>query len=184
MIRRGSKLIGHVTQAQAKAKGDAQSSLGIMFDRVQAKGGETMDVRAAIQAIAAPRSNAMADEGAMGGGEMGAPAGGAPMPQSGGAALGGVGNTVGGASRTAGDVGSAAGQTAGGAVGAAGQTVGGVGAGAGSTMGATATGVTGLPGVQISNQLSNITNGSVLVSNDTNLHLDSGTQMVLRVISQ
>ena len=45
-------------------------------------------------------------------------------------------------------------------------------------------GVTGLPGVQISNQLSNSINGSVLVSNDKNLHLDSGTQMVLRVVSQ
>ena len=57
VIRRGSKLIGHVTQAQARAKGDAQSALGIMFDRVQGKGGETMDVHAAIQAIAAPRGD-------------------------------------------------------------------------------------------------------------------------------
>ena len=183
VIRRGSKLIGHVTQAQAKAKGDTQSALGIMFDRVQGKGGETMDVHAAIQAIAAPRASAMADEGTMAGGEMSGPAGGAGMPQGGGGALGGVGNTVGGAARTAGDVGSAAGQSAAGAAGAAGQTVGGAAAGAGSATG-TAAGVTGLPGVQISNQLSNSTNGSVLVSNDKNLHLDSGTQMVLRVVSQ
>ena len=45
-------------------------------------------------------------------------------------------------------------------------------------------GVVGMPGVQISSELSNATNGTVLVSGAKDIRLDSGTQMVLRVAGQ
>src|SRR3979490_443818 len=33
VIPRGAKLVGHVTQASARAKGESESSLGIVFDK-------------------------------------------------------------------------------------------------------------------------------------------------------
>src|SRR6266849_5746706 len=33
VIPKGSKLVGHVTQASARAKGESESSLGIVFDK-------------------------------------------------------------------------------------------------------------------------------------------------------
>jgi hypothetical protein len=51
-------------------------------------------------------------------------------------------------------------------------------------LNASSRGVVGLPGVQMSNELSNSTNGTVLVSNDKDIRLDSGTQMVLHVVAQ
>lgn len=49
----GSKVIGHVTQAQARAKGDPQSSLGIVFDKVELPGGKEWPIQGQIQAVAA-----------------------------------------------------------------------------------------------------------------------------------
>jgi hypothetical protein len=35
LIPSGTKVIGHVTQAQARSKGDPQSSLAIVFDKFE-----------------------------------------------------------------------------------------------------------------------------------------------------
>lgn len=51
LIPSGSKLIGHVTQAQARAKGDASSTLGIAFDKLEVKGKE-LAMTGTVQAIA------------------------------------------------------------------------------------------------------------------------------------
>src|SRR4051794_955400 len=40
IIPRGSKLIGHITQASARGKGDADSTLGIAFDHAVLKNGQ------------------------------------------------------------------------------------------------------------------------------------------------
>ncbi len=52
-IPNGSKVIGHVTQAQARSKGDPQSSLGIVFDKVELPGGKEWPIQGQIQAVAA-----------------------------------------------------------------------------------------------------------------------------------
>src|SRR5215471_8600618 len=53
IIARGSKLVGHVTQASARAKGEAESSLGIVFDKAILKNGEEIPLNNfAIQALA------------------------------------------------------------------------------------------------------------------------------------
>jgi hypothetical protein len=51
-IPSGSKVIGHVTQAQARSKGDPQSSLGIVFDKIELPGGKELPMQGYIQAIA------------------------------------------------------------------------------------------------------------------------------------
>ncbi len=47
----GSMVIGHVTQAQARSKGDAQSSLGIVFDRIELTTEKTFPIQGYIQAV-------------------------------------------------------------------------------------------------------------------------------------
>lgn len=48
----GSKVIGHITQAQARSKGDPQSSLGIVFDKIELAGGKELPMQGYIQAVA------------------------------------------------------------------------------------------------------------------------------------
>jgi hypothetical protein len=51
LIPSGSKVTGHVTQAQARAKGDSNSTLGIAFDKIQVSGKE-LPMTGTLQAIA------------------------------------------------------------------------------------------------------------------------------------
>src|SRR6266849_6156211 len=90
VIPKGSKLVGHVTQASARAKGESESSLGIVFDKAILKNGQEIPLNVAIQAIASAQSGASAagsDMDTMGG--MGASAAGSGMA-GGRGALGGV----------------------------------------------------------------------------------------------
>src|SRR3989442_8471845 len=113
IIPKGSKLIGHVTEAKARAKGESESALGIVFDKAVLKNGEEVGLNVAIQAMAAAQSSAAAagsdfDTMAGAGGSM-AGSGSA----AGRGALGGVASTAGGAvggvTNTAANVGGAAG---------------------------------------------------------------------------
>lgn len=54
VIPRGSKVTGHVTEASARAKGDASSQLGIAFDKISLKSGKELPLKASIQAIGPP----------------------------------------------------------------------------------------------------------------------------------
>ncbi len=52
MVPRGSKVVGHVTEAKARSKSDPESSLGIVFDKFVRSGGEDTPVSGVIQAVA------------------------------------------------------------------------------------------------------------------------------------
>jgi hypothetical protein len=56
-IPRGSKVTGHVTEAKARSKGDPQSALGIVFDKISLPGGKDLAIKGEIQAVA-PNPNA------------------------------------------------------------------------------------------------------------------------------
>src|SRR4029077_11029599 len=60
VIPKGAKLVGHVTQASARAKGESESSLGIMFDKAILKDGREIPLNVGIQAIASAQSGASA----------------------------------------------------------------------------------------------------------------------------
>src|SRR5713226_5771936 len=97
VIPKGSKLVGHVTQASARANGQAESTLGIVFDKAILKNGEEIPLSVAIQALASAQSSAAVaggDMDTMGG--MGAPAAGSGM-SGGRGAVGGVTSAAGGA---------------------------------------------------------------------------------------
>src|SRR5437879_1822154 len=184
VIPKGSKVVGHVTQASARAKGESESALGIVFDKAILKNGEEIPLSVGIQAIAAAQNNASAagsDMDMMG--SMGASAAG-----SGRGALGGVTSAAGGAAgavtNTAANVAGAAGgavnsaANAGGSI--AGASKGAVGGlNAAGQLTSNSQGVFGLNGLNLNAAASNSTQGSVITSAGKNVHLDSGTRMLL-----
>lgn len=180
VIPKGSKLIGHVTQAQAKGQGESQSSLGVVFDRAIPKHGPEMPVNLVIQAVAAAQStaSAMADEGSLMGSASGMGSGSASggASRSGGGLVGGAGSAVGAVTTTAGQAVGATANTATSATGA----VNGPHSGVTGMLNSTSSGVIGLKGLSLSSEGSNFSQGSLIVSSTRNVHLDSGTQMLLR----
>jgi hypothetical protein len=188
VIPKGSKLVGHVTKASARAKGESESALGITFDKAILKNGQEIPLKVAIQALASAQSSASAagpDLDAFGGAGASAAGSGAAGGRG---ALGGVTSTAGGAAgavtNTAASVGGVAAGTANAATSAGGSVI---GASKGAIGGLNAVGqltsnsqgVFGLNGLNLSAAGSNATQGSVITSAGKNVHLDSGTQMLL-----
>ena len=169
IVPKGSRLVGHVTEAKAQSKGEANSSLGITFDRAVVKNGTSIPVSLSIQAIGRAQT-AVAESGDD---MMTSTGGGAAVSSSsrtsGGGLLTGVGST-------AGRVGNTASSTAGAAASSAGS-----GPLASGSLTSSSQGVIGLHGLSLAADASNSTQGSVITSNGGNVHLDSGTEMILRV---
>lgn len=182
VIPKGSRLIGHVTQAKARAKGESESSLGIVFDRALLKGGQESTLHLVIQAMTSAQTvnSASLGEGD-GGGLVGGSAGGSGSAggrASGGGVLGGatstVGSTVGGVSHTAG-------QTVGTATQTTASTTGGLkSTNIAGALTSNSTGVIGMQGLSLVTQASNTTQGSLITSSNKNVRLESGTQLLLR----
>jgi len=188
IIPKGSKLIGHVTQAKARAKGESESALGIVFDQAVLKNGQEIPVNLAIQAVAS--AQAAASSSLSEGDAFGTASGmGSGRASGSGGVLSSAGSTVGGTAgavtNTAGAVGSTVGGTAGATANTAASAT---GAAAGSNLAgsltSSSTGVIGLQGLSLNSELSNATQGSLIVSSTKNVHLDSGTRMLLRVQGQ
>jgi hypothetical protein len=190
IIPKNSKLIGHVTEASAKANGESDSKLGIVFDKAMLRNGSTVPMQAHIQALAAPAvsaANSMSSDDSMGGGSSPT-----TSARSGG---GGLGSTVGGVTGAAGGAVDTVGSTAGGATSGVGSTVnsttgattGAVGNVAGNTTSAAgaltsnSSGVIGMKNLQLNSDNSSSATGSVITSTGKNVKLDSGSRMVLAV---
>jgi hypothetical protein len=172
IVPKGSKLIGHVTEVKSHSKEQATSELGIAFDHAILKNGTEMPLALGIQAIGRSQANATATEDdammtSAGGGAMGSTS---VRPSGGGGMAGGVRSTVGGVVNTAGS-------TAGTAV----NTTGAAGGAVSGSLSSTSQGVLGLQGLSLSSDTSNSTHASVVSSSTGNVHLDGGTEMVLRV---
>jgi hypothetical protein len=189
VIPKGSRLAGHVTDVQAHGSGHADSSMSIAFERAELKGGQNVAIHSVIQSVAPPAS-AMA-AGALDSDEsMSAPMGGGAMGGAhavGGGRAGGAGLVGGAASSATGGVASNLGSTPGGALRTTGSVANGatadVGRGVRATEGATgslATHATGIPGVMLAGDASGAASGTLSASR-RNVHLDSGTQLVLGI---
>ena len=182
VLKKGTRLSGHVTQAQARESGQTQSQLGIVFDHAVLNNGQEVPFNASIQALAAAQSAASAapvsDDMMASGGGMGAVSG--TARGGGGGLVGGVDSTAG---ATTGNVVNTAGSVpvnAGGTLNAATRSTGAVG-GLTSTgrLTSSSSGVFGLQGLSLDSAASSATQGSMIVSSTKNVHLDSGTQMLL-----
>ncbi len=166
-IPQGTRVIGHIMDAKAKSKGDTQSSLTFSFEKIVLKNGQEIPFHAIATAMGEPQSNAAMAE-----------ANGSMMQPPSGGGAGGTGSaqpgapTMGGGGQTGAPAGAA--PMAGG--GGAGPNV---GASAGA-LPANASGAVGMKGVTLDAQA----NSSVVSSDSKSMKLESGTQMLLRVVSQ
>lgn len=165
VIPRGAKIIGHITDAKAGTKEAPASTVEIAFDRVVLKHGGEIPLKATIQALGAP----LQLSGTSSDGITDASSG---MPPLG----GGLPDTMGGAGRT----------------GTPGYPPRPVGSGAGAgldngpnrnsapPLGPTSIGVVGMKGIS----LASTAQGSTISSANENVHLGSGTQLILKVVEQ
>lgn len=200
VIPRGTRLVGHVTEVEAHAKGHAQASMGIAFDRAELKNGQSFAIHSVIESVgpsaAQLEAQAMENQDAFastaGGGA--AAGGGAGISRSGGGLVEGGPGAVGGAGSAVGRVGSGVASTTGGALNGrdsvieatdslaanaaanAGRGVNGS-AGAAGSLGAHATAI---PGVMLNSNIAGGASGTFTAARQ-NIHFDSGTQMVLGV---
>ena len=185
---KGTKLVGHVTRASARGKGDSESALGIVFDKAILKNGEEVPVNVTIQAIASAETSARAagsDIDTMGG--LGTSTAGSGTP-GGRGALGGVTSAAGGTAGTVTNSTANVDGTTRGALNAAGQATGSLastssgaigGVDAAGRLASNSQGVFGLNGLNLSSATANSTQGSLITSAGKNVHLDSGTQILL-----
>ena len=186
VLKKGTRLVGHVTEAQARTKEQAQSQLGIVFDHALTNNGQEIPLNASIQALAAARSSvdaaAGSDDIVASGAGMGSASGAA---RTGGGLMGGVASTAGATAGTVMNTAGSASGNAGGNLGAATHSTGAVG---GLTsmgrLSSNSSGVFGLEGLSINSEASSATQGSAIVSSTKNVHLESGTQMLLSVAGQ
>jgi hypothetical protein len=143
--------------------------------------GQEVPFNATIQALASAQSATAATAGSddmmASGGAMGAVSG---TTRGGGGLVGGVASTAGGATSGVVNTASSVPVNAGGTLNSATRATGSVG-GLSSTgrLMSNSSGVFGLEGLSINSAASNATQGSMIVSSTKNVHLDSGTQMLL-----
>jgi hypothetical protein len=174
-------LVGHVSEAHARGEGQAESAVGIVFDKAVTRDGHEIPLRnVGIRALAAAEGSAAASAGdagsMMGAGATGT--GGMTSAARGGGLLGRTAVPTVGSS--VGAVGSATGSLAGNAAGALQAGPGAVGGlDASGLLSASSSGVFGLRDVSLSSAGSSTTQGSVVTSTGKSVHLDQGTRMLL-----
>jgi hypothetical protein len=185
VLPKGTKLVGHVTQASARAKGDAESALAITFDRAILKSGQEVPLNVAIQAMASAQtaastmdsgvdtmaSGSAADSGMTAGrGTIGG------LTSTAGSAAGTIRNTAAPAASTGAAVNSGVNSTTG--VASAPQSAVG-GLNAAGQLNSNSRGVFSMEGLNLNSVATNNTQGSVITSSGGNIHLYNGTRMLM-----
>ncbi|MGA8488774.1 MAG: hypothetical protein WB711_00045 [Terriglobales bacterium] len=163
LASKGSQVLGRVVEVSPH-EGKSASTLGIAFDKMLLKNETDVPFKASIQAIGAPESNSVAFNEPMGGSNG---AGGMPSMESPGRGVYG-GNTPNPGGATPGNaspIGTVPNTTSGTA--------------ANGRLTPNAQGVVGISGLSLS---TGAAQDSLLTSPKHNVKLDSGTQMILRVI--
>ncbi len=174
VIRRGSKLVGHVTHAKPHSKEDAESHLGIVFDRAKLKGGGELNLNAAgIEAIAAGTRYSMVDKpdemmpssisGSTGPRPV-SPIGGRPTQTRGAQPAIAAPVNTGNAAVTVPVLVNESSKTY-----------------EGSVLSSGSRGVFGIPGIKLHFDSTRDANKTLMVSNRENVKLDSGIQLLLQV---
>jgi hypothetical protein len=165
VMPRNTKVLGHVASVKAHSKDSPDSMVGIAFDRLVMKDGSELPLQASVQAIGAP-INAFANS-PVSGRDPDAPV--SPMGGAAGSSAGGMGG-----SRTAG--GSPNSSYPSGSIPTAPDGT----APHGSSTGALSASSQGVVGIK-DLSLSATPQASVVSSSNKNVHLDGGTQLMLKV---
>ena len=167
LVPKDTKVVGRVTEAQARNKEQKESQLGIAFDRAVMKSGGDMNLPMSIQAIIAP--SYLSANNSSGGESAG------QQQSAGSGSASGVSQNSNGRAGSMG--GSPAPPTA---SPAPGPTEGKTGNSAHEPITGNTQGVLGIPNTTLSNATS-AAQGSVVTSEKNNVKLESGTMMLLRV---
>jgi hypothetical protein len=187
VIPKGTKLIGHVTQASARAKGDSESALAITFDRAILKNGGEIPLNLGIQALASAHTAAAADADldTMGTASANAGHSGAATGRG---ALTGVTSTAGSTGGTLTDTAATVGAAGTGAVNSTVKSTTDVAATSQGVVGglnaagqltSNSHGVFGLSGLSLNTAVTSNTQGSVITSAGKNVRLDSGARLLM-----
>ena len=165
LVPKDTKVIGHVTEAQARRKEQKQSELGIAFDRAVVKG-DQMQLPMSIQAVIAPPSN-NSDNSNAGGPEQSpsAPGGVSSNTPMGGSHQGGMGGTNPSAPQNYPPSGNTEPPPQANRPPITGNTQ----------------GVIGMSDVRLESGSQNSQQGSVLTSEKNNVKIEKGTMLLLRV---
>jgi hypothetical protein len=168
----GAKLNGRVTQASAKGGGQPDSTLGLIFEKATLKNGQQISFAAAVQAVGAPVSSVGANSGPADVAPMASAndnmAGSAGRNNSNNPGMDGTRSNV--PAATSGPVDSTTGSTTGAA------------AATGAPEGdwnSNSHGVVGLNHLTLSASGGSNPQGSVISSTGKNVHLDTGTRLIL-----
>ncbi len=164
LVPKDTKILGHITEAQARNKEQKESELRIAFDHAVVKGNET-SLPMSIKAIIAPQTNNS---------QQAASGGNAPEPTAGGTANSG---TAGGHAPAAGASQSAQQNYPQGAAGAESQPQ----TSARPPITGNTQGVIGMDNVKLENTAPNATQGSLVTSDKNNVKIEKGTLLLLRV---
>lgn len=158
LVPKNTKVIGHVTEVQARNKEQKQSELAIAFDRAVVKG-DSMQLPMSIQAVIAPETNVPSasapdqSPSAAGGtspnSPMGGRAGSTPPPQQNSPSAGGSETESAASARP--------------------------------PITGNTQGVIGMSDVKLENSSQHSAQGSVLTSEKNNVKIEKGTMMLLRV---
>lgn len=167
VVPKDTKIIGHVTEAQARKKDQKESQLGIAFNQMTMKDGQQVQLPLSIQAVVAPPSRNAAPSGQEP--SSGASPSGAPSTSGGGAPAGGGRNMGGNTSQSQG--------TSQPPEGAPTNTE---ASNPNPPITENTRGVVGIPNVTISPAQDSGT-GTVLTSEKNNVKLEGGTTLLLRV---
>ena len=167
VVPKDTKVVGHVTEAQARNKEQKESQIGIAFDHAVMKNGGDMALPMSIQAIIAPPSSNPGNDYYGGGGGYGQPASG---PSAGGMPGNGTGRSTG----------AGAGTPPSSSTGGEGPTSGETSTDARQPITGNTQGVVGIANLKLSTS-ANMKQGSVVSSEKGNVKLESGTLMLLRV---
>jgi hypothetical protein len=165
LVPKDTKIVGHVTEAQASSKQQKESQVAIAFDRAVPKSGEPMQMPMSIQAIIAPPNPNQASANAQpSSGYPGSETGGVPPSSSGRQGQGSMGGGTPPAPQTSGNAPSGAP----------------AGAQAQPQITGNTQGVVGIENLKLS-AAPDATQGSVVSSEKGNVKLDDGTFLLLRV---
>lgn len=165
VLKKGTELGGRVTVAQSRGS-QGQSQVGIAFERALLPNGQSIPFHASIVALSAPQSASPTGAGANGAVASGSAMGATPASAraSSAAATGAAMNTSNAAASTAGGTANAAAPSS-------------------ARLSSDSKGVFGLEGLSLASAKSGA-QGSTIVSATKNVHLNSGTEMMLRTSTQ
>ena len=166
VVAKDTKVVGHVTEAQARNKEQKESQVGIAFDRAVMKNGSEMQMPMSIQAIIGPQNNQNSAGGGNGNGsEPRAGTGTNPSPGRAGGMGGSAPAPTPSPSTGAGNAPSDSQQ----------------GTNARPPITSQTEGVVGISDLKLTTAAPAANQGSVVSSGKNNVKLESGTLMLLRV---